>query len=102
MDGQIRIGEQSRPLSEASNDWINSQISGRQKDGPVCVQIQLTSPMVNVTLTTGACKGSVGGGGGRRAPNEQERELLDAWEARGLNATTFNHGKLVSFINSLR
>lgn len=102
MDGHIRIGEQSRSLADASNDWINSQIAGRKKEGPVCVQVQLTSPMVNVTLTTGACKGSVGGGGGRRVPNEQERALIDAWDARGLNDVDFNHGKLVSFLNSVR
>jgi hypothetical protein len=97
----ITIGDVTRPLSEAGNDWINAQINGRNKDGPVCVRVRIKGPNVDLLLTTGACSKG-GGGGGVRQTSQREDDLLTAWDGKGLNAIQFPHGSLVSFINSLR
>ena len=95
----ITIGEISRPLSEATNDWINSQISGRQKEGPVCVRVRIKGPDVDIVLATGACQSGPGGG---RQTTPKEDLLFDRWKEKRLNELHFSHGGIVSFINALR
>lgn len=79
----IRIGQETRSDADASESWINEQINRRRADRQnVCVEV---------------C-----GGVGGRPPNGKEREVLDLWNRRGLNANDFTGGSLVAFLKQLR
>ena len=96
----VCIGTTEVSLDEARPPWLREQIQRRQKDDhPVCVRIKVVGPGVDITLPCGACGG--GGGGGRRL-TEAEREVVDRWRSRGLDAPDFEFGQLVAFLNSLR
>jgi hypothetical protein len=82
---------------KASEGWINQMIAEARKTGlPVCVRVEIKDPSANVNLATQGC-GS--GGGGGRPPNELERRIIDAWNARGLASGSFSPGQLRAFLN---
>lgn len=70
----VRIGGAERPLSEATESWVNEQVGRRRNDGvAVCVQIRIDVGTVTMVLSTPACAGT---GGGGRPPNDTERRIL--------------------------
>jgi hypothetical protein len=97
----ITIGSQSKNLNEAHESWIAQEIQRlRQIDRNVCVRVTINDPGINVTLATPGCTGS--GGGGGRAPNEEERNVLNDWRKRGMEDAEFAVGNLIAFLKQLR
>jgi hypothetical protein len=96
----IRIGGEVKNFADASESWINPQIQQQRHAGQnVCVQVTINIPGLNVSLATPGCSG---GGGGGRAPNDTEREVLELWHKRGLDETSFTGGNLVAFLKQLK
>lgn len=102
MAAQVRviIGTESRPLSDAREDWINEQVRRRSAEGAVCVRVRVEGSDVDLTLSTPRCP--TGGGGGYRTLTDLEREVLDLWERRGLRGPDFNGGHVNAFLKQLR
>ena len=95
----VRIGNETRSVNEADENWITQQISRRRRDGQnVCAEVSINTGGLNLRLTTPAC-GSVGGGG--RPPNNNEQQVFELWDKRGLNSTDFTGGNLVAFVKEL-
>lgn len=95
----MRIGDETRALSDASESWINEQLSRRHRDGQnVCVAVVINTSGVNIPLTTPGC-GS--GGGGGRPPNQNERAVIDLWNRHRLNTASFTGGELIAFLKQL-
>lgn len=96
----IQIGDETRSSSDATESWINQQINRRRTDGQnVCVVVTINTSGLNLRLATPGCGG---GGGGGRAPNANEREVLDLWNKRGLNSGDFTGGSLIAFLKQLQ
>ena len=96
----ITIGGEAKDLSDASESWINQQIQRLRHAGHnPCVQVVVNTPGVNVALVTPGC---AGGGGGGRAPNENERRILDLWHKLHLDETSFSGGNVVAFLKQLK
>lgn len=94
----VRIGEDTRALSDASESWINEQLSRRHRDGQnVCVEVAINTSGLNIRLATPGC----GGGGGGRLPNQNERGVLDLWSRHRLNTASFTGGELIAFLKQL-
>lgn len=92
-------GSGERKLDEAEESWINEQINRRRADDKsACVRVSIQTDSINMLLTTPSC---AGGGGGGRLPNEREKQILDLWTKRGLNAEDFNGGNVVAFLKQL-
>lgn len=96
----VTIGGESRDINDANESWINQQINRRRKDGQsVCVVVSVKTSGVDMRLSTPGCSDFAGGGG--RAPNENERELFDLWDKRGLNRPDFTGGNLIAFLKQI-
>ncbi len=92
---KLRIGGIEYPYDEVSASWLNDQIMGRRREGvPVCIQVLINTPDVNIALSTAGCPSS---GGGRR-PYPRERPILDAWSRVGMDDTEFTAGQLMAFL----
>jgi hypothetical protein len=92
----IQIGSDTQDLCGFSESWIAQQINRRRKEGePVCVRVHIKTTGVDVAVATGGCPA---GGGGGRLPTDREREILDDWNAKGLNSADFHVGNLMSFL----
>lgn len=102
MSAQVRviIGTESRPLSDAREDWINEQVRRRSAEGAVCVRVKVEGPDIDLVLSTPGCP--TGGGGGYRRPTYLESDVLALWEGRGLLERGFSGGNLVAFLSQLR
>lgn len=82
-----------------SESWVNEQINRRRKeDQSVCVQVLIKTTGVNVRLATPACGSS---GEGRPAIG-RELEILDLWNAKGLNSGEFTASSLIAFLKQMR
>lgn len=96
----LRIGNEERALSDADANWINQQINGLRRDSrSVCVMLLMNQGDINIRLQTSGC--AVAGGGGSRAPNQREREVLDLWAKHHLDRDSFAGGDVVSFVKQL-
>jgi hypothetical protein len=96
----VQIADQQRDLGSADPRWVNEQVDGRQRHGLlVCVQVRITSPQLNLHLTTPTCGSGFGGG---RPPNRFEREVIELWQRHRLNTVNFDGGQVVSFLSQLR
>lgn len=52
----VRIGNESRPLTDARPDWITEQLGRRQAEGStVCVRGTVEGPEGRLTLSTPGC-----------------------------------------------
>lgn len=95
----VSIGGISVPIEKAGEGWINQMIQDARKRGvPLCVQVRVQIPGVDIALSSPGC-GNVGGGG--RPPNETERKIFDAWNRRGLSEPEFHPGSVRAFLNDL-
>jgi len=97
----VRIGTDERDMTrDIDEQWIHQQINRRRHDGElVCVRVSIRETDAQVVLATPSCGGA---GGGGRAPNATEREIIELWNKRGLNDSTFTGGSLVAFLKQLR
>lgn len=99
MTIKIKIAEDERLLSEVDEQWINQQIHRRRATGQtVCVRVTIDEGLLNMILSTPNC-GS--GGGSRRPPRPQEKEIFDLWNQRGLDQPDFSGGNLVAFLKQM-
>lgn len=95
----VRIGGAERPLSEATESWVNEQMGRRRNDGvAVCVQVRIDVGTVSMILSTPACAGT---GGGGRSPNDTEHRVFDLWTRMHLNEPAFASGNVVAFLKQL-
>lgn len=95
----ITIGQETRALGDATEQWINQQIARRHRDGgSLCVQVKIEKPPLNMLLSTPQCSRN---GFGGRPPSEQEQRIFELWDRRGLNQHDFTGGNLVAFLNQL-
>jgi hypothetical protein len=91
----VSFGTVQRINDEITAGWIAEQQHSRERDGvPVCATIQIQGSGVDVRLPVGDC-GS--GGGGGRAPNSQEQEIIDLWRKLHLDGMQFSPGNLQAF-----
>jgi hypothetical protein len=96
----VRIGDEKRNLSDASESWINQQINRRRADGQsICVEVVINTGGLSLRLATPGCGSGVGGG---RPPNANEAEVIDLWNKRGLNESDFTGGAVVAFLKQLQ
>ena len=96
----ITVGNTERNIEDASAGWIKEHVDALRSRGmAVCVKVRIQSGSLNIALATPACSGS---GGGGRAPNREEHEIVDLWEKRGLNQNDFEIGQLIAFVNRLK
>jgi hypothetical protein len=97
----IQIGNEQRSISEPYEGWVADQLHRFGNNGKsVCVKVTVQSDGLDMILQTPAC--GVSGGGGGRQPNTREREIFELWRERGLNASDFTQGNLISFLKQLR
>jgi len=95
-DIRIRIAGIEKTYELADESWINQQIERRRVDGqPVCVQVTIRAPEVDMRLSTPTCASN--GGGGRR-PNHREQAIFELWDKFHLNAPGFTVRDVVSFL----
>lgn len=102
MSIRIKIGNQEHDLMQADKHWIISQIRDQQHDaGEVCVQVNIESGNVHLTLRSAGCPSS-GGGGGRQA-SEMELRILDLWQQHvGREKKHLGGGEVVAFVKDLQ
>lgn len=99
---RVEIGNSERTLEEASELWINQQISRRRQDGvPVCVRVHIQERErgIDVLLTTADCPRTESGG---RRPTTDEQEIFKLWDRLGLRDPVFTGGQLVAFLKQVR
>lgn len=93
---RISIGGNDRDLDGASPSWISEHVQDLRSQGEtVCVTIVIEAGPVNMRLATPGCGPGSGSG---RAPNRQEKKLLDLWEKKGLNEDDFDVRELIDFV----
>lgn len=98
--GTITIGHESRDVVDADPQWINHAILERRRDGQeVCVVVQLDGDQLTMILRAPR---RVSSGGGGRAPNPREREVLELWAKLGLDDPDFAPGNVVAFIQQVK
>jgi len=101
----IRISDSSRDFEDTrviDEGWINQQINQRRRDGVrTCVRISIRNdiPDVNMTLASGGCASS---GGGGRPPNPYESRIFDLWDEMALHKPDFQGGSVIAFLKQLR
>lgn len=96
----VKVGNDEKPLDDASPDWIVQQIERRRRDGiTVCVVVSIRTADLNMHLSTPECAGSARGG---RPPNSAERRILELWQKHGLNEPGFAPGRVVAFLAQLK
>jgi hypothetical protein len=94
----IQIGSSEANFVDVSEGWIAQQLNARRSDGlSPCVRVKVTTPEVNIVLSTPVCPA----GGGGRGPNQREQRIFDLWNERGLNRENIAPGQLVAFLHQL-
>jgi hypothetical protein len=98
----VSIGASTREWNSARDvepSWINEQIRLRRADGqPVCFQIGIHAPPIELSLPVGQCRRN---GGGGRPLRPQEQPVINLWKRRGLDKEDVQTGSLVSFLNQV-
>lgn len=96
----VTIGSETRMLEEALRGWLQQHLRKKEDGLPLCVVVQIKKDDIELRLTAGDCPPA--GGGGYRPPRSSEQEIIDAWNAKGLSASTFSPGDLVSMLQRLK
>jgi hypothetical protein len=97
----VKVGNDEKPLEDASPGWITQQIERRRRDGiSVCVVVSIRTSELNTRLATPECAGN--GGGGGRPPNASERVVWDLWQKHGLNQAGFAPGGVAAFLAQVK
>lgn len=96
----VKVGNDEKPLDDASPDWIVQQIERRRRDGiAVCVVVSIRTADLNMRMSTPECAGGAGGG---RPPNARESAVWELWRKHGLNEAGFAPGHVVAFVAQLK
>lgn len=99
----MSIGEAERRwtrLADVDEPWIAQQITRRQRDGrPVCVNVQISEPDINVGLQAGQCGARTVGW---RPPTELERRVLELWDEHVSRNGRVDPGDIIAFFHRLR
>jgi hypothetical protein len=96
----VKVGNDEKPLDDASTGWITQQIERRRRDGiAVCVVVSIRTADLNMRLSTPECAGSARGG---RQPTAGEGAILELWQKHGLNEAGFAPGHVVAFLAQLK
>lgn len=100
MQATLRIGNETRTLAEASENWINEQIRRRRADGQdICIELSIQSERINVRLATPGCGN--GGRGGRQA-NPYELNVIELWDSGKLNSREFSPEGVASMVKHIK
>ena len=100
MQATLRIGNETRTLADANENWIGEQIRRRRTDGQdICIELAIQSERINVRLATPGC--GTGGRGGRRA-NHYELNVIELWDGGKLNSREFSPDSVSSMIKRVR
>lgn len=100
MTNRIIIGTEDHDLHDIDESWIAQQIVRRKQAGvPVCVVVKLDSNGLNLTLASGDCSSS--GGGGRWTPSPQQQYVIDLWNKHNLSQSDINPGELIAFLKQV-
>jgi hypothetical protein len=95
----VKIGSEQQSLDSASEQWISEQLRRRRADGSsTCVQVLLKTSSIDVVLSTPDCQRGTGGG---RPPTQQEKEIFELWDKRGLNRPNYTVGDLIAFLKQV-
>lgn len=101
---RVIVGEADRRFPDfrsIEEGWLARMIQGRKEDGRTpCIRVEVNHDGLNVTLISGACDSTSGGGG--REPNRREARAFELWDEKGLNGTSIKPGDLISFLKQLR
>ena len=101
LSATVSINGEERRYDRLIEQWISQRLKElRSQSVPICVKVSVTGDGVNLGLSSGGCSGGTGGGG--RAPNLQEADILSKWEQRGLREVELNPGKLIAFLHQLK
>lgn len=93
---KVRVGDDEKYLQDLNEGWVNKQLNrGRRGNEPVCVQVTISEPPVDMVLSTPGCPS---GPGGSRALRTREREILELWGKHKLNNPDFAGGNLLAFL----
>jgi hypothetical protein len=96
----ISIGGIERSLGDADAAWIRRQIDERLRSGQLpCVRVMIQTTSLHISLQTPNCGA---GGGGGRAPNTDERKILDLWNMEGLSNPMFTARQVVDFVGRVK
>jgi hypothetical protein len=96
----IRIGSETKNLTDYSDNWIAEQFNrGRHDSQSICAEVAIKTNGLDIRLGTPGCGG---GGGSRRLPNGREQEVFDLWNKHRLNEPGFNAGNLIAFLKQLK
>lgn len=97
---RIEIGNETRELNDADEQWINQQINMRRADGEnVCVRVTIKEGELNMVVATPSCGGD---GSGARPPTADESRIFDLWDKRGLSRQDFTGGNVIAFLAQLQ
>jgi hypothetical protein len=95
---KVQIGNTEKELRDVRESWINEQLTRRRRDEePICVQVTIDKPPLNMVLSTPGCSGP----GGGRAANARERRIFDLWGKFKLNSSDFTGGNLIAFLKQI-
>ncbi len=95
---KVRIGDVEKDSQDVNEGWISQQLNRQRRNHqPVCVQVTIDEPPLDMVLSTPGCSSA----GGSRAPNDQERRIFDLWAKRRLNEPDFTGGNLIAFLRQI-
>jgi hypothetical protein len=97
---RVSVGDIDRDIRDVSLPWLRERIESLRNQGlPVCVKVTIKSGDIDMILSTPSCPSSPST---PRPARPKEREILDLWDKRGLNADDFNIGQLEAFLNQIK
>lgn len=97
---KVQIGSETREMDTIDERWLTQQIVRRRQDGlPVCVKVSISNRDADVTFVSAECPAT---GGGGKALNARENELLDVWCESGMSESRVVPGALLSFLKKIR
>jgi len=95
---KVRIGDVEISSQDVNEGWINQQLNReRGSHQPVCAQVTIDEPPVNMRLATPGCSAT----GVSRPLNDQEQRIAKLWEKRRLNDPDFAGGNLIAFLRQI-
>ncbi|GAB1112870.1 MAG: hypothetical protein SwBeaMacB_35330 [Shewanella algae] len=95
---KIEINGETTDFSNTNPSWITKNIVGRQKEGvPIYIRIFIELDNINITLSCGDSP-TGGSGGGGRAPNEKEAEILSLWHEKQCSQKPINPRHIIEFL----
>ncbi|MGE0193768.1 MAG: hypothetical protein AB7T63_17220 [Planctomycetota bacterium] len=95
----VTIGGETHSLDDALRGWLQQHLRKKEAGLPLCVIVHIKKDDIDLRLAAGDCPP---GGGGYRPPRPSERQIIDAWNGRGLGGSAFKPGDLISMLQQFR